>query len=100
MPAIAFRVTGRVQGVGFRAWTCRAAARLGLTGWVRNVEDGTVEGVAEGDERALGALTEALNQGSMHAVVYNVRVHPTTSSGHEGFAARPTAARAEFPAIR
>ena len=63
MAAIAFQVTGRVQGVGYRAWTCRTAARLGLTGWVRNVEDGTVEGFAEGDDRALGALAEALAQG-------------------------------------
>lgn len=100
MPAIAFRVSGRVQGVGYRAWTCRMAARLGLAGWVRNVEDGTVEGVAEGDQRALSLLAEALNQGSMHAVVHHVHVHPTQGSGHTGYTARPTVARGEFPAIR
>lgn len=42
-------VSGRVQGIGFRAWAAREAARLGITGLVRNLPDGTVEIFAEGD---------------------------------------------------
>ncbi|MEN8148346.1 MAG: acylphosphatase [Planctomycetota bacterium] len=49
-------VSGRVQGVWFRASTREEALRLGLTGWVRNLPDGRVEFVAEGDEDAIEAL--------------------------------------------
>lgn len=59
----AFRVTGRVQGVGFRWWTRREAEALGLRGTVRNREDGSVEVVASGDPRALDRLRTALNEG-------------------------------------
>lgn len=59
----AFRVTGRVQGVGFRWWTRREAEALGLRGTVRNREDGSVEVVASGDPGALDRLRSALNQG-------------------------------------
>ena len=56
MKRIRFVVTGRVQGVGFR-WFVKAEARpLGLTGWVRNREDGAVEGEVEGRDDAVEAL--------------------------------------------
>lgn len=59
----AFRVTGRVQGVGFRWWTRRTAAGLGLGGWVRNESDGAVEVHAVGGPEALEALAAALLRG-------------------------------------
>lgn len=57
------RLFGRVQGVGFRAFTRRAARRYGLAGYVRNVADGSVEVVAEGPVDDLNALLQALSEG-------------------------------------
>jgi acylphosphatase len=65
-------VTGRVQGVGFRAATRRRAEQLGLTGWVRNRADGSVELVAEGLETALHDLIAFLVEGPPAAVVTDV----------------------------
>jgi acylphosphatase len=49
-------VRGRVQGVGYRAACCRQAARLGINGWVRNREDGSVEGLIQGSEAAVAQM--------------------------------------------
>jgi acylphosphatase len=62
--ALRFRVSGHVQGVGFRWYTRRAAQELGLTGRVRNLPDGSVEAEAQGPPEALGAFRERLRQGS------------------------------------
>lgn len=59
----AYRVVGWVQGVGFRHWTRRTAERLGLSGTVRNLPDGSVEVHAAGNELSLRALEEALREG-------------------------------------
>lgn len=56
-------VHGRVQGVGFRAYTATSAARLELTGWVRNRYNGTVETVAEGPQPALDVFLRDLQRG-------------------------------------
>lgn len=66
------RVTGRVQGVGFRAFTRREAAELRLNGYVRNLGDGSVEVVAEGRRSALERLLGALRRGPCLAEVANV----------------------------
>jgi acylphosphatase len=66
-------VSGRVQGVGFRAATRAEAARHGLTGWVRNTHDGDVELVASGGSTALEALLEWLRKGPPAAQVIDVR---------------------------
>ena len=59
-----FVVTGRVQGVGFRAATRRKAQALALSGWVRNRKDGAVEGVIHGkDEMAVESFHQWLRQG-------------------------------------
>ena len=59
----AYRVVGWVQGVGFRHWTRRTAERLGLSGSVRNLQDGSVEVHAAGSEQSLRRLEEALREG-------------------------------------
>ena len=65
-------VHGRVQGVAFREYTRREAVRLGLSGWVRNASDGTVEVLIEGDTPQVDALLKWLNKGSPYARVSRV----------------------------
>ena len=65
-------VRGRVQGVGYRYSAVRAAARLGVTGWVRNRPDGSVEVVASGRAEALAELRRALHHGPPGAAVLAV----------------------------
>lgn len=67
-----FLVSGRVQGVFYRASTQEQARQLGLTGWVRNLPDGQVELVACGDESGLVRLEQWLRQGPPHAQVETV----------------------------
>jgi acylphosphatase len=67
-------ISGRVQGVFFRDFTRRWAQNLGLTGWVRNVFDGRVEVVAEGEEEKLNLLLEKLKEGPPLARVDKVDV--------------------------
>ena len=68
-------IEGRVQGVWFRDSTRREAGRLGLTGWVRNRADGTVEVLAEGPEERVRQLVAWCHHGPPHAGVS--RVHET-----------------------
>lgn len=63
------RIKGRVQGVGFRDFTDRAASSLGITGWVRNLADGDVELLAEGPAAALRTLMERVSAGPPSARV-------------------------------
>ncbi|HEC62953.1 MAG TPA: acylphosphatase [Candidatus Acetothermia bacterium] len=65
-------VSGRVQGVFFRAHTRDLARRLGLSGYVRNLPDGRVEIVAEGEEKALGELISVAHRGPPLAQVTGV----------------------------
>ncbi|RJS92959.1 acylphosphatase [Salinisphaera sp. Q1T1-3] len=69
-----FRVSGTVQGVGFRVATQQTARRLSLAGWVRNRADGDVELVAAGKPRALDELTDWLHAGPAAARVTHVAV--------------------------
>lgn len=66
------RVTGRVQGVGFRWWVSRQARELGLAGTVRNAPDGTVEVEAEGAAGVLEELRRRLRDGPPAAVVSGI----------------------------
>jgi acylphosphatase len=72
MPAARFLVTGRVQGVFFRASTREQALKLGLRGYAKNLPDGRVEVLAEGDQRALDALERWLHIGPPMARVESV----------------------------
>ena len=68
----AFRVTGRVQGVGFREWTRRTAEGIGVAGSVRNRPDGSVEVQAAGSEEAMGRFETMLAKGPPLARVERV----------------------------
>lgn len=83
MPAVGFAVWGEVQRVGYRAFVARHAAELGLRGWVRNREDGVVEGVAIGEAAGLGSFRQALEQGPVLARVRRVEMHPLEMSREE-----------------
>ena len=78
-------VQGRVQGVGFRFFTERAARELGVRGWVRNLPDGSVEALAEGDEAALTTFIERLKRGPLSSRVDRVEVAETPAQGFERF---------------
>ena len=83
------RVRGRVQGVGFRYFVRREALGLGVTGWVANREDGSVECVAEGPPDVLGELLALLRAGPPGAIVDQVDVHWSAATGRfEAFAIR------------
>ncbi len=68
------RVEGLVQGVYYRAHTRDKAERLEVTGWVRNLPDGAVEAVVEGNEPAVRAMLEWMGRGSPRAVVTKLEV--------------------------
>lgn len=68
------RVSGRVQGVGFRWFVVTEAERLGLRGWVRNTTDGAVELEAAGPESAIAELRRRLENGPPAARVHHVTV--------------------------
>ena len=76
-------VSGRVQGVGYRAFTVRAASERGLVGGVRNCEDGRVELEAEGPKEKLVSLIAALKVGPPASRVADVRVEWVTATGRQ-----------------
>jgi acylphosphatase len=65
-------ISGRVQGVFFRAYTRETAMTLNLTGWVRNLYDGSVEALFEGDDTNVQSMLEWCKKGPPHAVVKHV----------------------------
>jgi DNA ligase D-like protein (predicted 3'-phosphoesterase) len=83
-----------VQGVGFREATRRRALELGVMGWVRNADDGTVAVHAEGPPDALEALVSFLRRGPRGAGVSDVEVQEVSVEGHEQFALRGVSAGA------
>jgi acylphosphatase len=89
MKSYRFLAAGRVQGVGFRAATQRKALALGLSGWVRNREDGAVEGLVSGAEEVLlHEFQEWLALGPPAARVDRVEWTATAPETHEFFAVR------------
>src|SRR5271165_5651781 len=90
--AIRALVAGSVQGVGFRDSTRRVAERLGLTGWVRNADDGTVAVHAEGPPAAIEELSRFLRSGPPAARVESVELQDVRPEGHEQFAIRGVSA--------
>lgn len=89
MVARRYVVRGMVQGVGFRYFTERAARDAGLRGYVRNLADGRVEAVAEGDSGALERFEMAIRRGPPNARVDGVEVDkPNPATGFSGFEIR------------
>lgn len=92
MNALHLRIRGRVQGVGYRASMAEEARRLGLSGWVRNRLDGSVEAGAWGEDETLALLVEWAHRGPPAARVTEVEVRPLAGPADtEGFEQRPTA---------
>jgi len=83
-------VSGKVQQVGFRDFTVRQAQTLGITGWVRNLSNGTIEIVAEGDEDAVAALVEACRTGPPMARVDHLEADIEAGPPVRGFTKRFT----------
>ncbi len=81
-------ISGRVQGVFFRDTCRRVAQQHGVSGWVRNLPDGTVEAVFEGPAEDVGRLVQWSRQGPRTAVVEDVRVQAEPPEGISGFQAR------------
>ncbi|MDP9491202.1 MAG: acylphosphatase [Actinomycetota bacterium] len=81
-------VRGRVQGVFFRAETRDRARSLGLAGWVRNVPDGTVEAVFEGDGEKIESMLIWCRRGPTLAEVEDIEVAWEEPRGEQGFGAR------------
>jgi acylphosphatase len=88
--SVRLRITGRVQGVGYRAWVVEMARRLGLCGWVRNRSDGSVEAHITGGADAVAAMIEACRKGPPAARVADVSVSEAEDDGSVGFAPKPT----------
>ncbi|AFC99069.1 Acylphosphatase [Methanocella conradii HZ254] len=88
MKAVDVIVSGRVQAVGFRAFTMRNALMLGVRGYVENLEDGRVHAVLEGDDHQVDKLLEMMRQGPRSARVEGVTVRPVEAAGYQGFDAR------------
>ncbi len=83
-------VEGRVQGVGYRAFVEREAKSRGLTGWVRNRSDGSVEAVFSGPEEDLQSMIVACHRGPRLSIVRNVREQPHPAGELKDFAVWPT----------
>jgi acylphosphatase len=81
-------ITGRVQGVFFRAWARDQAERLGVTGWVRNCPDGHVEAHVEGESGAVDQMIECLRDGPPAANVENLRIWNADTFEFDGFEVR------------
>ena len=77
------RISGRVQGVGYRVSLLATAQQLGLKGWVRNRLDGSVEAVAQGDARAVADLTAWAHQGPPSARVAQVKSSPVSAQDQD-----------------
>jgi acylphosphatase len=86
--AIRIVMSGRVQGVGFRAWAERRARERGLSGWIRNLRDGTVEAVFSGDDGRVDTMIDLCRSGPPHARVEVLERYETEPPPFPGFQIR------------
>jgi acylphosphatase len=82
---VKLRIEGRVQGVGYRFWLDREARRRGLTGWVRNRYDGSVEALLNGDDSSVEAVIDACRRGPRMAMVERIERRDAENDGSVGF---------------
>jgi len=88
--AVQARITGKVQGVWYRAWTEDEAKKRGLKGWVRNRRDGSVEALFVGPEGKVDDMIKACHQGPAAAHVVGVTAEPCAESMPADFHQLPT----------
>jgi acylphosphatase len=88
--AVRVEVTGRVQGVGYRHWTNLRATRAGLTGFVRNLGNGSVEAVFAGPMKDVDDMVIRCRVGPRGADVTGIRVEPWDGAAFDGFSVLPT----------
>jgi acylphosphatase len=91
MKALQVRITGLVQGVGYRAWAEQAARSRGLGGWVRNRRDGSVEALIAGPDDTVDEMLALFRQGPSAGRVNSVTSKPAVAPLEPGFRALPTA---------
>lgn len=82
-------ISGRVQGVWYRGWTVDQATALGLTGWVRNNPDGTVEALFHGPAATVDTMLANCRSGPPLARVDDIRVTDTNDAAPQSFSQRP-----------
>jgi acylphosphatase len=85
MATFRYRITGRVQGVGYRYFALVEAQGLGVAGYAKNLSDGSVEVVAEGPDEAVQAFESRLREGPAFSRVEIVDRAPLASRGDQGF---------------
>ena len=83
--AVRVLISGRVQGVGFRYWTLRAAEDRGLSGWVRNLPDGRVEALFSGPPARVDEMLAACHKGPRFSAVRSVEIEEAESPEAAGF---------------
>ncbi len=85
MITVHVRVSGRVQGVFYRAFTAERAKELGIKGWVQNVPGGGVEAVLEGERQKVGELLRQMKAGPAGAMVLGMEFSELENKGYENF---------------
>jgi len=85
MICVHVRVSGRVQGVYYRAYTKSQASEMGIKGWVRNIPGGGVEAVLEGDREKVGELLELMKAGPSGAMVSGLEISELKCKGYDDF---------------
>ncbi len=91
MTAKRLRISGVVQGVGYRVWMVRQAQQCGVSGWVRNRGDGTVEALVYGDTAAVEELLRACRRGPPGATVTLIHEDLAEPEDEPGFRTMPRA---------
>jgi acylphosphatase len=82
------RVTGRVQGVFFRAWTVEQATAVGINGWVRNCPDGSVEAHLAGEPGLVEQMIDRMREGPPHASVSQLQIDEVDPEPGASFSVR------------
>jgi acylphosphatase len=90
--AVRVRISGRVQGVGYRAWTLAKAEQLNLHGWVRNLEDGRVEALLSGADKTVQTMMDLFWTGPAGCAVADVEVLDAMGIVPARFDVKPTVA--------